>query len=261
FSVTETGIPWVNANTSAVWYAGMLGEFMRHPEMELFSPWSWQVGMWEVLHLYARYNNTHYLEGNSSDEVSVSAYPTINEAGDSVTLVLVNRAASSKATTVNFAGFDLANQSFDMLRLSNLTNMETFTSHTANALQESTVTPSGNALSLTLPSMSITTILIKGVKGDVVTAIDEEATTGAVNVYPNPINGSRNMTVEIRKPGVASLDLMDVAGQTLKHFFHRKTVSSAFREEIDLVGIGSGVYMIRLQLDSRVYYRKVVISR
>src|SRR5690606_864461 len=80
FSVTETGIPWVNANTSAVWYAGMLGEFMRHPEMEIFAPWTWQVGMWEVLHLYARYNKTHYLEGNSSDEVSVSAYPTINAA-------------------------------------------------------------------------------------------------------------------------------------------------------------------------------------
>src|SRR5690606_20566469 len=137
FSVTETGIPWVNANTSAVWYAGMLGEFMRHPEMEIFAPWTWQVGMWEVLHLYARYNKTHYQQGNSSDEASVSAYPTINDAGDSITVVLVNRAGTSKTTTVNFAGFDLANQSFEVLRLSNLTNTETFISHTTNALQES----------------------------------------------------------------------------------------------------------------------------
>lgn len=261
FSVTETGIPWVNANTSAVWYAGMLGEFMRHPEMEIFSPWSWQVGMWEVLHLYARYNKPQYVAGNSSDETFVSAYPTINEAGDSVTLVLVNRAATSKTTTVNFTGFDLANQPFEVLRLSNLSDTETFTSHSANALKKSTVTPSANALSLTLPSMSITTILLKGTKGEVITAIEEEEASGVVSFYPNPTNESRTITVEIKKPGIASLDLMDVAGQRLKNFFYRKSITNALREKIDLTDVSSGVYVFKLQVDSRVYYRKIVISR
>lgn len=261
FSVSETGIPWVNANTSAVWYAGMIGEFMRQPEMEIFSPWTWQTGMWEVLHLYARYNKTQYVKANSSDETLVSAYPTINQAGDSVTVVLVNRATTSKTMAINFTGFDMADQSFQVLRLSDLTATETFISHSANALQKSTITPSANALSLTLPSMSITTILLKGTKGEVVTAIDEEDVSAVVSLYPNPANDSRTVTVEIKKPGMASLDLIDITGQTLKNIFREKSIDNTFREDIELPEVSAGVYLLKLRLDNSLYYRKVVIGR
>jgi hypothetical protein len=260
FGVSETGIPWVNANTSAVWYAGMLGEFMRHPEMELFSPWSWQTGMWEVLHLYARYNKTQYVKGNSSDETSVSAYPTINEDGDSVTIVLVNRATTSKTTTVTFNGFDLADQSFQVLRLSNLTGNETFISHSANALQKSTVSPSANALSLALPSMSVTTVLLKGTKGETVTGIDEEAASAVVSLYPNPTNEFGTVTIEIKKPGMATLDLIDVTGKRLKNIFYRKGITNSFKEDVELSEVSSGVYLFKLQLDNMAYYKKIIVA-
>jgi hypothetical protein len=259
FAVSETGIPWVDANTTAVWYAGMLGEFMRHPEMEIFSPWSWQVGMWEVLHLYARHNKTHYVKGNSSDETFVSAYPTTNEAGDSLTIVLVNRATTSKTTTVNFTGFDLADQSFQVLRLSNLTGTETFTSHSANALQSSTVTPSSDKLSLTLPSMSITTILVKGAKGDVVTAVEEETVNSILSLYPNPTNERRSITIEISKGGMASLDLIDVNGQELKNILYQKQIPASFLQNIQLLEINPGLYVMKLKLNGTIYYKKVVI--
>jgi hypothetical protein len=260
FAVTETGIPWTNATTSAVWYAGMLGEFMRHPQMEIFSPWSWQVGMWEVLHLFARYNETQYVNGNSSDETFVSAYPTMNEAGDSISVVLVNRATTSKTTTINFPGFDLADETFQVLRLSSLTAAETFISHTSNALQKSTTTPSGNTLSLTLPSMSITTILTKGVKGDPITGIDKEETSSIVKVYPNPTTHSRTITLEINKSGMASLELIDLTGQRLKQIFAEKMISDSFSEKIELPEIAPGLYLLKINLDNTAYYKKIVVS-
>ncbi len=261
FGVSETGISQVNANTSAVWYAGMLGEFMRHPEVEIFSPWTWQVGMWEVLHLYARYNKTHYVQATSSDETLVSAYPTINESGDSITVVLVNRAATSKTATVNFTGYNLASQSFDVLKLSGLTSSETFVSHQTNALQKSSIAPSQNALNVTLPSMSVTSILLKGAKGEIITSIDEEDARGIMNIYPNPADESRAVTIEIRKSGTASLELTDVTGQRVKHFFNGRKISDSFREKIELSEVSSGIYILKLQMDDRIYYRKIVIER
>jgi hypothetical protein len=75
--ITETGIKAPDANTAAVWYASTLGEFMRN-EVELFTPWSWKVGMWEVLHLFARYNKPTIVSAVSAQETLVSAYATKN---------------------------------------------------------------------------------------------------------------------------------------------------------------------------------------
>src|SRR5690606_22057917 len=63
-ALTETGIQLTSSPVASVWYAAMLGEFMKH-EVEIFTPWSWQPGMWEVLHLYARYNYTTAIKGTS----------------------------------------------------------------------------------------------------------------------------------------------------------------------------------------------------
>ena len=257
--LTEAGIPWVNANTSAVWYAGTLGEFMRHPEVEIFTPWTWQTGMWEVLHLFARYNQEEYLAGTSSDEVNVSAYPTINVAGDSITVVLVNRAAASKTANISFNNFALANQSFQVLKLASLTSSETFTSHTNNALQKSTITATDNKLSATLPAMSITTILLKGTKGEVVTGIED--VNAVLNVYPNPTNDHRIVTVDINKTGNATLDLTDITGQHRINFFTGKIDAAPWHKPLDLSGYASGVYLLKLRLDDRFVYKKLIIAK
>src|SRR5690349_2359585 len=102
--------------------------------MEMFSPWSWQTGMWEVLHLFSAYNKNAFVTASSSEEEFVSAYPTINGTGDSVTVVLVNRSVSAtKSVNVSFKGYMLDDASFQVLKLSNLSGSETFVSHTSNA--------------------------------------------------------------------------------------------------------------------------------
>jgi hypothetical protein len=53
FGVTETDIGSNNPNVQALWYASTMGEFMKNG-VEIFTPWSWKVGMWETLHLFSR---------------------------------------------------------------------------------------------------------------------------------------------------------------------------------------------------------------
>jgi len=158
FGVSETSVALNNdPNAQAVWYGSMLGEFMNHG-VEYFSPWSWEKGMWETLHLYSRYNKNNSIKAVSDDELNVSAYATANDANDSITVVLVNRSLTlSKTVTVNLAHFKLPSQPVQALTLSNLpAGTETFISHTNNALQSSTITPaSDSSLQVTLAPLSI----------------------------------------------------------------------------------------------------------
>jgi hypothetical protein len=257
FGVTEIGIPDVGANAIAVWYAGTLGEFMRQPDMELFSPWHWYPAMWEVLHLFSRYNKSWYVKASSSDEEFVSAYPTLNTAGDSLTVVLVNRSASPKTISVRPKGFVLANEAFSLLRLSNLPATETFVSHQTNALQKSTVQKSGNEVSVSLPAMSVASLLLSGTKGEVVTALGSEGNDRPIlDVYPAPASTGSSLKVRVTKTGHAVIDLLDVNGKLLSNLHTGKIKTAPFLKDIDTSVLGKGMYFIRLKLDEEIIVRK-----
>lgn len=159
--VSETGIALDSPPVTAVWYASTMGEFMRNG-VELFTPWSWQKGMWEVLHLYSRYNYSTSVSATSADETLVSAYATSDEATGNIALVLVNRElTAARDVRVSIAGDALPDGAYDTLRLSNLPSTETFVSHTQNALVAGSVNLTGNTLSTSLPPLSITTVLLR----------------------------------------------------------------------------------------------------
>ncbi len=162
FAISESGLQIQgDPNTLAVWYASTMGEFMKH-NVEYFSPWSWNTGMWETLHLYSRYNKTNSIQAVSSDELNVSAYATADNNNDSMTVVLVNRSLNqSRTATLNFANFTLASQGVKALTLSNLpAGTGTFVSNTNNALKTTTITPNANTLQVTLAPLSVTSLQI-----------------------------------------------------------------------------------------------------
>ena len=259
FGVTETGINNINASTSAVWYASTLGEFMKHPEMEIFTPWNWQVGMWEVLHLYSRYNQNLYVPASSTDEEFVSAYPTINQEGDSLSVILVNRSINlSKQVLLKFNGYNLVDQPFPILKLNNLLSSETFMSHTSNALQKSTVSHSSNSISLTLLPLSITTLQLQGRKGEVVTEIENHIDNDVIfKVYPNLVPADLKVMVEINKNGYATLDLIDLNGRLVRTIYSGIVVPVSLRKEVDVSDLSKGVYIFRLKLDGEIAFQKV----
>lgn len=259
FGVSETGISFINSNTSAVWYASTLGEFMKHPEMEIFCPWQWEPGMWEVLHLFSRYNKDWFVPASSSQEEFVSAYPTINENGDSLTVVLVNRSVNeTKSVNVSINGYALADEPFETLKLSNLPGSETFVSHTNNALQKSSVTPTGNAMNLSLPPMSVTSILLKGAEGEPpVTAIESIQDLSVFKVYPNPIQPQSEVTVEINSSGKAVLILLNVNGKEIKSILNERLGSEGYKNTISLSDLPKGMYFLQLSLNGKIIHRKI----
>jgi hypothetical protein len=149
-----------NPSLESVIYASHLGTFANHG-VELFSPWNWSIGMWETLHLFSRNAKKYSVSSSSSLENIVSAYSSVNENSDSLTVVLVNRdMGASRTVTISLSNFTVADGNYKTLQLSSLPATETFVSHTQNALKANTVSVNSNSLTITVPSLSTTAILL-----------------------------------------------------------------------------------------------------
>ena len=258
--VTETGISKINASTTAVWYASTLGEFMKHPEVEIFTPWTWNEGMWEVLHLFSRYNKNQLVSATSADEESVSAYPTISSDGDSLTVMLVNRSvSSSKSISVDVKGFILDDSSIPVLKLSGLPSTETFMSHQNNALQKSSIEKTGNKINITLPSLSVVALQLKGQKGEVVTGFENPARKQVFEVFPNPVSLNERLALQVNEPGTSTIELMDVTGRVVKHVYDGE-IHAPFIKDIETSALSKGLYFIRLSLDGKTFVHKILVN-
>ena len=189
--MTEIGIESKNPNILAVWYASMMGEFIRN-DVKLFTPWYWEFGMWETLHLFARYNKTHYLPPLSSSNDSIlSAYPTLSEDKDSMSLVLVNRSLLEvQKVLLDISNFEMIDGDYTMLQLSNLPDEETFFSHSINALKEVPVTIQNNRAEIELPPLSVSTLLLSRQKGTNLINIDK---LPSFSLYPSSTDGILNV--------------------------------------------------------------------
>ncbi len=239
----------VNNNTPAVvatWYASMLGEFMKN-DVEIFTPWSWKTGMWEVLHLFSRHNFTQSIQGISSDETLVSAYPSLNTTKDSMTVVLVNRStAVSKSTTINFNNFNVSSSATEGRLLSNLPTTETFVSHTQNAIQTSTINIANNSMTVSLPPLSILSLSIKGaIKATGIATADLKP----IVLSPNPTKGF--MTIDNGEK-VEKLEIYDVHGRLLQ------SLSGKGFQKIDISGLVEGLYLMVFHSKEGLVVRKIV---
>ena len=149
-----------NPSLESVIYASHLGTFANNG-VELFSPWNWSAGMWETLHLFSKNAKKYSVSSVSSVENTVSAYSSINEAADQMTVIIVNKDMNSaQNVTVNLNGFQVANGNYKTLQLSSLPNEETFVSETQNALKTSQVGVNSNSLTISVPKLSTTAILL-----------------------------------------------------------------------------------------------------
>ncbi|OMP75704.1 glycoside hydrolase family 44 protein, partial [[Flexibacter] sp. ATCC 35208] len=149
-----------NPSLESVIYASHLGTFANNG-VEFFSPWNWSIGMWETLHLFSRNAKKYSVSSTSSLENTVSAYSSVNENADSLTVILVNRdRTNSRTVTINLSNFDVANGNYQTLQLSSLPATESFVSHTQNALQQNTVAANSNSITITVPALSTTAMLL-----------------------------------------------------------------------------------------------------
>jgi Glycoside hydrolase family 44/Secretion system C-terminal sorting domain len=211
--LTEMDVNNSTPSVLATWYASMMGEFMKN-EVEIFTPWSWKIGMWETIHLFSRYNQTLSVQGTSTDETFVSSYPSINATKDSMTIVLINRSATeTKTTSINFANFTVKSTTADVRTLKSLPTTETFVSHTQNGILQSIASINNNTTTLSLAPLSVTSFTVKGSLGS--TPTSDLATDNDVLIYPNPI--AESFKIELKTSTFDDYSILDALGRVVLH--------------------------------------------
>jgi hypothetical protein len=248
FSVSETSI-YNNAPVMvwAVWYASMLGEFARQG-VEIFTPWDWKNEMWEVVHLFSYYNHENYIPSVSSQEEFVSAYPTISQNSDSIAVVLVNRSVDqTKDIEVDLTNYVLSSSNVPFKQLKNLSSSLTFNSHQQNALTTGNIQVSGNTLPISLPPLSITSLLIKGNPTGFAELPGNGIKTDLLALFPNPATTYTTVSWSQTVERSALLEIFNNTGQLFQtHSLNRYDIISG-EYQLHTEGWQDGIYFIRLK--------------
>jgi hypothetical protein len=259
--VSEIGVKTDDPNLTASWYASMLGVFADEG-VEVFTPWDWKTGMWEVLHLFSRYGKTVRVSSTSDDSLAVSAYSTMNEAGDSLTVILVNRDLSqSREAKVSLSHFNVENGGYETLSLSRLPAAETFKSRSDNALKRATVSVENGSFTVSLPSLSVTAVILTGWSTDTTDGSGPSAMKLAFDIYPNPFNPGTTFSYSISRSGRVKIDVFDARGRFMRTVQDVASAAGPHTAHFDGSDLASGIYFARVTAGSEVIYKKMMLVR
>lgn len=247
-ALTETSFIQSDAMTTALIYASFLGTFMDNG-VEIFTPWTWGDGMYETVHLFSRYGHELRVESTSDNDSLVSAYSSISGAGDSLTVVFVNRSEKeSQNVNLQLKNFKATDGDVKTLTLSRLT-AETFKSHVENALKEGTATVAGNALAIALPAKSITAVLF--------TTKEPVAKNVAKVALPAKIFYSQNGAwfVNNAQGRVRRVDLLNALGRNVM------SLSNVAAGQVRLAteSLKAGAYLVRIETVGGVTVQKLTL--
>ena len=197
-------------NICSVVYGSLLGTFANNG-VEYLTPWTWETGMWETLHLYSRYSKGYSISSASTLENVVSAYSTVNANTDSMTVIIVNRDPStSHDVRVNLLGFTAADGVHSTLQLSSLPSDETFKSHTNNALKSNYVLVHSNSLEINVPSLSTTAILLRSSTSGI---SEHKMPAGEIKIYPNPAAAKLKIFLDSGEAEPSTVEVYDLGGK------------------------------------------------
>jgi len=259
FALTENGFNEdIDPSTLAVWYASHLGTFAKE-NVEIFTPWFWGEGMWETIHLFSRYSKGTSVLSTSDLEEFVSAYSSLNNAGDSLTTILVNRSLDQTYnTSIDLMNFGVADGNYTTLSLLELPEDETFESHTVNALQQATAQVSSHTLTMSLPPLSITAVLLEGTTDPVLANMQIENNKNTFELRHGP-SGIAKLNYAINKATHVQIDVIDMNGRRIQ------TLEDAWQEEdsyslyYNTSHLQNGLYLVQFKAGIIVKSEKLVV--
>jgi hypothetical protein len=254
--ISEWGPSASNPNVCSLVYGSALGTFANNG-VELFSPWNWETGMWETLHLYSRYAKKYSVSSTSSLENTVSGYTTMNEAADSMTVIIVNRDMNTRRiVTVNINGFSAGDGIYSTLEISGLPSTETFKSHTDNALKKNTVTVISNSFNITVPALSTTAVLLAKAPTGI---LELKNGNSEIKIFPNPAKDNISVNLSPSIAGQTEIIVYDMMGRKILNSFVDYNVYSPL--SFDISTLERGVYFFSIKNKHDTLTKKFLVIR
>ncbi|MCF0216980.1 MAG: glycoside hydrolase [Fibrobacteraceae bacterium] len=247
FTETDLGTSG-DVMTTALVYASFLGTFMDNG-VEIFTPWTWSKGMYEVVHLFSRYGHENRVSSFSSNDSLLSAYTSVGGAEDSMTVFIVNRSATEEQdVAVDVSNFKLKDGSAATLTLAGLKD-ETFESHDVNGLKVGEAAVALNKVSLRVPAKSITAVLLVNENG---AGMAKPVVGNGAKIY----GSHRNWYVDNSRGDVVSVALMNSLGQQVGLW--KKPVGKILRLDTEMLPCGQ--YLVRVVTRENVLNGKIALQ-
>lgn len=257
--VSEMGIQGDDANVTALCYASTLGVFADEG-VELFTPWYWKTGMWEVLHLWAAHAKTHALMVDGAVPAQVSVHATRNTAGDSLTVFVLNRdRAAARQVEVALRNLHVADGATSTLTLHDLPEEETFFSSQNNALRIGTAMVADNKVRIDAPPLSITAVLFSGQPTVSVRALAQPR-EHALHAWPNPARTHSTLAMQLPRAEHARVELYDALGRLRAILLDEALPEGLTQRRVILPRLAAGSYMLRLRTATNVVTRSLLIT-
>lgn len=111
-------------------------------------------------------------------------------------------------------------------------------------------------------STSQTTVLADSVSNptDPNTSNEEFGVENAIVVYPNPSNGSFNVSLNLGLTGKANLEIMDISGRVIYTSTLNILSSSTSNQTVELTNLVPGTYVLMVKAENTIYTKKLVIK-
>ena len=192
----------------------------------------------------------------NSLENTISAYTTVNESADSMTVIIVNRDMNApRNVTININGFATGIGTFSTLELSALPATETFISHIANALKKNMVTVISNSFIITVPALSTTAVLL----AKATTGISEFKNDSEIKIFPNPAKDKINVSLSTAFAGQTEITIYDMTGRKILNSFVDCYVYSPLY--FDISTLERGVYFFSIKNKHETFTKRFSVIR
>jgi hypothetical protein len=253
FGVSEYGTVATSGsedpNIIACWYASHLGTFANN-NIELFTPWDWYKGQWEVLHLFSTYFGKWSAQATSDQESILAAYSSLSKNKDTLVVILVNKDRINPRTLdINLSNYKTTATTLNGYQLANLPTTETFISAGNNALAKKQFSLSNNHLSFTVPKLSVTLVQVplSGIVASFNSALIPEQ---PIKIYPSHTSGK--VIIESENLAPMTITILDIAGRQMENW------TELSKGEININNLPAGIYIIQVVQNNKLITRKLV---
>lgn len=79
--------------------------------------------------------------------------------------------------------------------------------------------------------------------------------------YPNPFNTTTEITFQVTKPCLVSLNVYDALGRQVAPLINKKMDSGTYKVNFDAKGLAEGIYFYRLNMDGSSSARKMTLKK
>ncbi len=82
-----------------------------------------------------------------------------------------------------------------------------------------------------------------------------------IKVYPNPTNNTATLAFELKEKTNLTINVTDITGRIIKSEYKNNLTEGYYQENIDCSNLSEGIYFVTINMNNKVYTKKLVVNK